>query len=89
MFDLDEDPYEKNNLYFSENQDHVSAKEQLYALLPGYLDRAKTKISIHWSNRAKRHWQEHDNNMLPWVNEDTMANDGDYPSYGGTKGCTF
>jgi len=83
MFDLEADPYETNNIYDSTADEHVTAKEKLYTLLPGYMDRAKTKISIHWSNKSKRYWQAADNNVLPWANTDTLVNEGvkDYPVY--------
>jgi hypothetical protein len=87
LFDLENDPYETNNLYYSENSEHTSAKDKLYTLLPGYMERAKTKISIHWSLRAKVYWQEEGNNILPWANPNALLNDGDYPSY--SKSCGF
>lgn len=36
LFDLESDPYETTNLYYSEVQEHVDAKTELYNLLPGY-----------------------------------------------------
>lgn len=54
LFDLENDPYETTNLYDSEEFEHLTAKENLYELLPGFKARAKTKISIHWSKHANR-----------------------------------
>ena len=67
LFDLDEDPYETNNLYYSDDETYTMVKEQLYQLLPGYEARATTKISIHWSQHAEVVWETYGNNILPWA----------------------
>ena len=41
LFDLESDPYETTNLYYSEEQEHVDARTELYALLPSYEDKAR------------------------------------------------
>jgi hypothetical protein len=55
----------------------------LYTLLPGFEARAKTKISIHWSSKSKKYWQQEGNYVLPWANEDNLPNKEvkDWPSY--------
>jgi len=83
LFDLQEDPYETTNLYDSTDEIYTSAKDKLYTLLPGFEARAKTKISIHWSSKSKKYWQQEGNHVLPWANEDNLPNKDvkDWPSY--------
>jgi arylsulfatase A-like enzyme len=83
LFDLQEDPYETTNLYDSTDEIYTSAKDKLYTLLPGFEARAKTKISIHWSSKSKKYWQQEGNYVLPWANEDNLPNKDvkDWPSY--------
>jgi arylsulfatase A-like enzyme len=80
LFDLQTDPYEKNNLYTSTNQMYVFAKEKLYTLLPDYQANSKMKKSIVFSSKAEIVWTENDHHMLPWANEDELNGDDDnYP----------
>ena len=82
LFDLQEDPYETTNLYDSTVDMYTSAKDKLYTLLPGFEARAKTKISIHWSSKSKKYWQQEGNHVLPWANTENLPNgDRDHPSY--------
>lgn len=74
LFDLDEDPYETNNLYYSDDETYTMVKEQLYQLLPGYEARATTKISIHWSKHAEVVWESYGNNILPWADTEKLVN---------------
>lgn len=78
LFDLDADPYETNNLYYSDEKEYNDAKETLYGLLPIYEAKAKTKISIHWSVHANKVWEEAGNHILPWANEGSLLNSADY-----------
>lgn len=68
FFDLLEDPYEMSNLYSSTNQLHTMAKAKLYTLLPGYMEKAKTKKSIEFSDKAEVVWSEAGNHIVPWAN---------------------
>lgn len=68
FFDLLEDPYETSNLYSSTNQLHTMAKAKLYTLLPGYMEKAKTKKSIEFSDMAEVVWSAAGNHILPWAN---------------------
>lgn len=70
FFDLLEDPYETSNLYSSTNQLHTMAKSKLYTLLPGYMEKAKTKKSIEFSDMAEVVWSAAGNHILPWANLD-------------------
>ena len=70
FFDLLEDPYETENLYSSTNQLHTMAKAKLYTLLPGYMEKAKTKKSIEFSDMAEVVWSAAGNHILPWANLD-------------------
>ena len=83
LYDLTNDPHETTNLYDSEESIYTMAKEKLYTLLPGYMQRATTKIAIQWSDKAEKVWQSSDSNILPWADTDTLENSGssDYPSY--------
>ena len=78
LFDLDTDPYETKNIYNSPNIQHVNAKNKLYDLLPDYLENAKTKMSISFSERSKKVWEENDNEVIPWANVDDLANGDTY-----------
>jgi arylsulfatase A-like enzyme len=77
LFDLQNDPYETNNLYTSTNQMYVFAKENLYDLLPGYQENSKMKKSIVFSSKAEIVWSENDNHILPWADEDDLNVDDD------------
>jgi hypothetical protein len=80
LFDLENDPYEKTNLYTSTTQMYVFAKEKLYTLLPDYQANSKMKKSIVFSSKAEIVWTENDHHMLPWANEDELNGDDDgYP----------
>jgi arylsulfatase B len=78
LFDLDTDPYETKNIYNSPNIQHVNAKNKLYDLLPDYLENAKTKMSISFSERSKKVWEENDNEVIPWANVDDLENGDTY-----------
>lgn len=67
LFNLVNDPYEQTNLYDSTDAEVIAAKEKLYGLLPDYMNKATTKISIKWSDVAQDSWDGHDDAMLPWV----------------------
>jgi arylsulfatase A-like enzyme len=73
FFDLLEDPYETSNLYSSTNQLHTMAKAKLYTLLPGYMEKAKTKKSIEFSDMAEVVWSAAGNHILPWANLDESS----------------
>jgi arylsulfatase A-like enzyme len=81
LYDLDEDPYEKNNLYYSTQKLHTDTKERLYKLLPAFDEKAKTKIKIEWSNKAEKVWSAAGNHIVPWADTDSLENDGDHPEY--------
>jgi arylsulfatase A-like enzyme len=78
LFDLNADPYETKNIYNSPNIQHVNAKNKLYDLLPDYLENAKTKMSISFSERSKKVWEENDNEVIPWANVDDLENGDTY-----------
>jgi hypothetical protein len=46
------------------------AKAKLYTLLPGYMEKAKTKKSIEFSDMAEVVWSAAGNHILPWANLD-------------------
>ena len=78
LFDLDTDPYETKNIYNSPNIQHVNAKNKLYDLLPDYIENAKTKMSISFSERSKKVWEENGNQVIPWANVDNLENGDTY-----------
>lgn len=78
LFDLDTDPYETKNIYNSPNIQHVNAKNKLYDLLPDYIENAKTKMSISFSERSKKLWEENGNQVIPWANVDNLENGDTY-----------
>ena len=82
MFDLIADPYETNNLYDSEEAEHVAAKDALYALLPGYLDKSTELTSSMRGNQvAFQTWKKHNDFIVPWVKaSDLDASKGSFPS---------
>lgn len=82
LFDLENDPYETTNLYYEQTKDVSDAKTKLYALLPHYELRARTKVSISFNSKAKRVWQEAGNYILPWATTNLKNDAGkSYPSY--------
>lgn len=68
LFDLKEDPFEFNNLYYSTYFAHVHAKKKLYSLLDGYRAKARTKISIVWDETVEDTWAQFNNSILPFSN---------------------
>jgi arylsulfatase A-like enzyme len=77
LFDLQNDPYETNNLYTSTNQMYVFAKDNLYTLLPDFQEKSKKKKGIVFSSKAEIVWTENDHHILPWANEDELP--GTFP----------
>jgi len=83
LFNIVDDPYETNNLYYSEEEEHVAAKEKLYNLLPAFEANSKKKIGLHWSTHAMKLWSASGNRILPWANTDELVNSDkySYPTY--------
>ena len=69
------DPYETTNLYDSTLSEHVQVKQALYDLLPDITAKAKTKISIKWSDVALDTWGSHGNLVVPWQSDEDVSTD--------------
>jgi len=81
LFDLTTDPYETTNLYDSLEDEHVTAKEELYKLYYQYIENAYELTNDFSANRrAFQTWRKHDNYIVPYVNTDDLEMyKGTYP----------
>lgn len=68
MYDIINDPYEDTNLYSSSKSEHISAKEELYNLIPDYMSKARVKES-YLSDYTLVHasWRFANWTVVPWV----------------------
>ena len=82
LFDLENDPYETTNLYDDESDEIEAAKTELYAYLEAYEEKSNT-MSVNVQTRSMHTmpvWKDHNNYMMPWVNEDDIIEfKGTYP----------
>jgi hypothetical protein len=82
LFDLENDPYETENLYNSTSDDIEAVKTSLYAMLEIYADNAKsmTGDDQRTSKATLAAWKDHNYYIVPWVNEaDLEPAFGTYP----------
>jgi hypothetical protein len=73
LYDLINDPYETNNLYYSPDPLYTSVKDDLYTQLETYRQNSKYQVydtskSVH----AFSVWKQHNNLVSPWTNNDDV-----------------
>ena len=82
LFDLENDPYETTNLYDDDSDEVETAKTELYLYLEAYEEKSNT-MSADVQTRSMHTmpvWKDHNNYMMPWVNEDDIIEfKGTYP----------
>lgn len=89
LYDLVNDPYETNNLYYAPDAYYTAIKEELYSQLDVY--RANSKYQVYDTTKsihAFTVWKKHSNLVSPWINEDDAKDlmtsyDKSYPDYCG------
>lgn len=82
MFDLENDPFEENNIYYSEETEHVEAKARLYSQLEVHAANAYKVTNDFSANRASfQVWRDHDNWMVPYAKSSDFdeSKGGTYP----------
>ena len=89
LYDLVNDPYETNNLYYAPDSYLTTIKDELYSQLDAYRENSKYQVydttkSIH----AFTVWKKHSNLVSPWINDDDVKDlkksyDKSYPDYCG------
>lgn len=81
LFDLKNDPYEKTNLYYVEDDFFSDVKEELYAKLDEYKTKAfNNKFDFSPNLMALKTWEAIDDYMVPYVkDEDLEYWKGSYP----------
>ena len=82
LFDLENDPYETTNLYDDGSDETEAAKTELYAYLEAYEEKSNV-MAADVQTRSMRTmpvWKDHNDYMVPWVNEDDIIEfKGTYP----------
>lgn len=81
LFDLENDPYETTNLYYSSNPVHKQNKEALYAQLDEYAANSYEMTFDFGANRKSfQVWKEHGDWMVPYIKvEDILQYKGTFP----------
>ena len=75
LFDLENDPYETTNLYYSTNREIEKAKTDLYTELEVYYQKGRSNIDyLPSSKEAEAVWKINNDVVTPWANLDDIAN---------------
>jgi hypothetical protein len=73
LFDLIEDPYEKENIYETTDPDIIAVKDMLYDRLDDYTSRARQIVnSFDPSRMALDVWRDTGNCIVPWVKHEDL-----------------